>query len=106
MVDNEAIFEICQRNLSISRPTYGHLNQLISQVLSSITASLRFGGSLNVDLCEFQTNLVPYPRIHFPLVTYAPVVSSAKAYHEQITVAEITNACFERSNQMVKCDPF
>ena len=54
---------------------------------------------------EFQTNLVPYPRIHFPLVTYAPVISSEKAYHEQITVAEITNACFEPANQMVKCDP-
>lgn len=35
----------------------------------SITASLRFDGALNVDLTEFQTNLVPYPRIHFPLVS-------------------------------------
>lgn len=28
-----------------------------------------------------------------------------KAYHEQMSVQEITNACFEPSNQMVKCDP-
>ena len=27
------------------------------------------------------------------------------AYHEQLSVAEITNACFEPANQMVKCDP-
>ncbi|KAK9456641.1 Tubulin/FtsZ, GTPase domain-containing protein [Dipodascopsis uninucleata] len=105
MVDNEAIYDICRRNLDIARPSYENLNRLIAQVISSITASLRFDGSLNVDLNEFQTNLVPYPRIHFPLVTYAPVISAAKAYHEANSIAEMTNACFEPNNQMVKCDP-
>ena len=60
------------------------------QVISSLTASLRFDGALNVDITEFQTNLVPYPRIHFMLSSYAPVISAEKAYHEQLSVAEIT----------------
>jgi tubulin alpha len=64
MVDNEAIYDICRRNLDVERPTYTNLNRLISQIVSSITASLRFDGALNVDLTEFQTNLVPYPRCH------------------------------------------
>jgi len=105
MLDNEAIYEICQKNLDVIRPAYVNLNRLISQVISSLTASLRFDGALNVDITEFQTNLVPYPRIHFMCCSYAPIISTARAYHESLSVPEITNAAFEPSNMMAKCDP-
>merc|ERR1719424_1341088 len=75
------------------------------EVISSLTASLRFDGALNVDITEFQTNLVPYPRIHFMVSSYSPVISAEKAYHESLSVAEITNSCFEPANMMTKCDP-
>lgn len=81
-----------------------HLNQLISQVVSSITASLRFNGALNVDMNEFQTNLVPYPRIHFPIASYAPFIPASKAIHELGTVSDLTSELFKNGNQMVKCD--
>lgn len=90
MLDNEALYDICKKRLDIERPTYTSLNRMIAQVSSSMTASLRFDGSLNVDLTEFQTNLVPYPRIHFPLVAYSPIISPEKAFHEQLNVAEMT----------------
>lgn len=105
MVDNEAIYDMCRRQLDILRPLFLSLNSIIAQVVSLVTASLRFDGLLNVDLNEFQTNLVPYPRIHFPLVLYLPVLSKARANHELNLVAEITAACFEPTNQMVRCDP-
>ncbi|CAN1335996.1 Tubulin alpha-5 chain [Linum perenne] len=89
----------------VARPTYTNLNRLISQIISSLTTSLRFDGAINVDITEFQTNLVPYPRIHFMLSSYAPVISAEKAYHEQLSVPEITNAVFEPSSMMAKCDP-
>ena len=76
LVDNQAIYDLCKKKLDIDRPTYTNLNRLIAQIISSITASLRFEGALNVDLNEFQTNLVPYPRIHFPFATYSPVISA------------------------------
>merc|ERR1712209_353376 len=89
LVDNQAIYDLSQNNLAVERPTYTNLNRLIAQIISSITASLRFDGALNVDLNEFQTNLVPYPRIHFPLVTYSPLVSPEMAYHDTMGVDTI-----------------
>lgn len=93
LVDNEAVYDICRRNLDIPRPNYEHLNRLIAQVVSSITSSLRFDGALNVDLNEFQTNLVPYPRIHYPLISYAPVISAHKSGHESFKVQDLTFQC-------------
>lgn len=104
LVDNEAIYDFCT-SLGIARPNYDHLNRVIAQLVSSITASLRFKGSLNVDLNEFQTNLVPYPKIHFPIASYCPMISRENAAHEQLSIAEITAACFEPRTQMVKCNP-
>ena len=105
MVDNEALYDICRRNLDIERPTYTNLNRLTAQIISSMTASLRFDGALNVDLTEFQTNLVPYPRIHLAIASFAPIISAEKAYHEQLSVSEITNAVFEPASMLVKVDP-
>jgi len=105
MFDNEAIYDICKNNLKIRKPTYANLNQLIAQVISSLTASLRFNGTMNVDLNEFQTNLVPYPRIHFMLCSYAPILSKEMAHQENSTVRQITSQAFESDNMMCKVDP-
>merc|ERR1711957_599192 len=64
----------------------GNLNRLIAQVISSLTASLRFDGAFNVDITEFQTNLVPYPRIHFMLSSYAPVISAVATIKTKRTI--------------------
>ncbi|KAK2197302.1 bifunctional Tubulin-FtsZ [Babesia duncani] len=105
VLDNEAIYSICKRNLDVGRPAYHNLNRMIAQVISSLTTSLRFDGALNVDMNEFQTNLVPFPRIHFMLSSYAPLVSVNKLKHEYISVGEITNSAFESSSMMAECDP-
>merc|ERR1712201_40023 len=38
LVDNEALYDICRRNLDIERPTYTNLNRLLAQVISSLTS--------------------------------------------------------------------
>ena len=103
MFDNEAIYDICRNNLSVEQPSYLNLNRILGQVISSITASIRFDGS---DMTELQTYFVTHPRIHFPLATYAPIISiEEEVQYDQLAIDKITSACFDPNNQMVKCDP-
>jgi len=106
LLDNEAIYGICQKQLDIDRPSYKDLNIIISKVISSMTASLRFDGELNVDLGEFQTNLVPFPRLHFMTTALAPVINAKKASHEAQTIREITDHVFQPQNMLVKYADF
>merc|ERR1712147_142007 len=99
-------YQICQKQLDIPRPSYANLNMVSAKVISSMTASLRFDGELNVDLGEFQTNLVPFPRLHFMTTALAPVVSLKKQTHEAGTVREITDHVFQPQNMLVKYSDF
>merc|ERR1711920_456456 len=106
ILDNEAIYAICQKQLDQKRPSYAHLNIIIAKVISSMTASLRFDGELNVDLGEFQTNLVPFPRLHFMTTALAPVINAQKASHEAQSIREITDHVFQPQNMLVKYSDF
>ncbi|CAH1395933.1 unnamed protein product [Nezara viridula] len=103
LADNEAMYNICQNRLDIDSPTYRNLNNILAQTVSSITASLRFKSSLNADFIDFQTNLVPYPRIHFPIFSYAPIVPSTRVTHESLTASDLTLQCFDPTNRLAKC---
>merc|ERR1712176_1652521 len=106
VLDNEAIYAIVQKQLENDRPSYADLNKVIAKVVSSMTAALRFDGELNVDLGEFQTNLVPFPRLHFMTTALAPVISKTKASHEAQTIREITDHVFQPQNMLVKYGDF
>merc|ERR1719266_2655459 len=80
----------------------------MAKAVSSMTASLRFDGELNVDMNEFQTNLVPFPRLHFMTSSIAPVLSEAKGSKsfESITVQDITDYAFNPASFLVKYSDF
>ncbi|CAF4399187.1 unnamed protein product [Rotaria magnacalcarata] len=105
IVDNEALWDICTNLLDIKRANFVNTNRLISQVISNITAGSRFQDGNTTDLIEFHTNLVPFPRIHFPLVSYSPMRSIEKAYHEQNDTQALTQDLFHKNYQMVKVEP-
>merc|ERR1712165_433396 len=102
VLDNEALYEICQKKLDIKKPSYIHLNRIIAKVVSSMTAALRYDGELNVDMNEFQTNLVPFPRLHFMTTSLAPLVNEKKKERQSNNCWDLTEEALDAKSFLVK----
>ena len=105
VVDNEALYDICFRTLKLTTPTYGDLNHLVSAVMSGVTCSLRFPGQLNSDLRKLAVNLVPFIRLHFFMIGFAPLTSRGSQQYRALTVPELTQQMFDAKNMMCASDP-
>jgi len=105
VIDNEALYHICNKVLKVSTPNYADLNHLVSTAMSGITCSLRFPGQLNSDLRKLAVNLVPFPRLHFFMTGFAPLTAPNTAQYLNTTVAELTGQMFDTRNMMCACDP-
>jgi len=46
------------------KSTFDKMNNIVAHMISNLTCSMRFEGSLNVDLNEITMNLVPFPRMN------------------------------------------
>ena len=90
VIDNEALYDICFKTLKLSTPTYADLNHLISAAMSGVTACIRFPGQLNADLRKLAVNLIPFPRLHFFMIGFAPLASRTASRYSHSTVPELT----------------
>jgi tubulin beta len=104
-IDNEALYDICFKTLKMKDPNYDDLNRLVSNVMSGVTASLRFPGQLNSDLRKLAVNLVPFPRLHFFVIGFAPLNTLGTRDYLNLTVPELTQQVFSSGNLMAAVDP-
>lgn len=105
IIDNEALHDICFRTLKLTAPTLADLNHLISAAMAGITACIRFPGQLNADLRKIQVNMVPFPRLHFFMPGFAPLVSRGQRPYQAVTVPDLVHQLFDAKNMMCACDP-
>ncbi|OMO51412.1 Tubulin [Corchorus olitorius] len=105
VLDNEALYDICLRTLKLATPSFGDLNHLISATMSGVTCCLRFPGQLNSDLRKLAVNLIPFPRLHFFMVGFAPLTSRGSQQYRALTVPELTQQMWDAKNMMCAADP-
>lgn len=105
LFDNESLYRKALNHLKCEKPTYILMNRLISQMVTCVFLShrYRYEGTHHIDVDELLTNLVPFPRIHFPVLSYAPIVSHSQIKHEKMDVAELTRFVFQSDAHFLDC---
>ncbi|TYZ57632.1 hypothetical protein PybrP1_003384 [[Pythium] brassicae (nom. inval.)] len=84
---------------------FGEMNNIVARLLTNLTSSVRFEGSLNVDLNEITTNLVPFPKLHFLLSSMSPLVSTADPRHQPRRLAQMFTDAFHKDHQLIRANP-
>lgn len=84
---------------------FAGMNSLAARVLLNLTCSMRFAGSLNVDLNEITMNLVPFPRMHFLVAALAPLYSVADVRVPPRRLNQMFADVFAREHQLLSADP-
>ncbi|CAH1397821.1 unnamed protein product [Nezara viridula] len=81
-VDNKSLSKICGKTKVTKDPLtsdlYQKVNAVIVRMLLNLTSGARFPGSLNFDLGDLPTNMVPYKGMHFLASSICPLVSGSE----------------------------
>ncbi|VDM02235.1 unnamed protein product [Schistocephalus solidus] len=102
--DNHAIINVIRNHLDIECISFSHMNRLLAQVISGLTANWRFGSLLSAKLTDLQTNLIPYPGMRFLQCSLAPLLSTANPDRPVVGYDSLLQACLSDSNQLARSD--
>ena len=68
-------------------------------------SSMRFEGSLNVDINDIVTNLVPFPKQKFLVSSMTPLYSLSDVKIPPRRLDQMFVDGFSRDSQLIKADP-
>jgi tubulin epsilon len=129
-IDNQSLIEICNKvetetnkesksiysnkNKNIlesetgkkNKKPYDKMNSIISHLLCNLTCSMRFEGTLNVDINDITMNLVPYPRLHFILSSISPLYHVLDKKLEPRKSDQIFSDVFDKDHQLIYNENF
>ncbi|OWZ16528.1 Tubulin/FtsZ family protein [Phytophthora megakarya] len=84
---------------------FEEMNNIVARLLTNLTSSMRFEGSLNVDLNEITTNLVPFPRLHFLLSSMSPLGATSDPRQQPRRLNQIFADAFHKDYQLIRANP-
>ena len=98
---NDAIKKILTTIYDLEKVYYIDINRFISQVISSITCPLRY--NKNINMSDYIDWLIPFPKLHFLLSSYAPIIRPEILKFETINAYSITRDTFYKNSMFANC---
>jgi len=105
VLDNVALHNIVSNSFAQTQAsTYSQINDLISMVMSTATAPLRFPGFSHSSLAEMIMPLVPSPRLHFLMSGFSPLsfVDNTSVSIKKTSVFDVMSRLLLPKNMMVE----
>jgi len=84
---------------------FDSMNNIVAHMLLHLTASSRFEGSLNVDINEISTNLVPFPTMHYLCSGLSPLYALADVSFPPRRLDQMFTDAVSPEYQLTKTDP-
>lgn len=85
---------------------FDKMNSIIAHLLCNFTCSMRFEGSLNVDINDITMNLVPFPRLHFISSSISPLYHVLDKKLEPRRSDQIFADIFDKNYQLISMDNY
>ena len=102
--DNRSLYRNSDQFFEHQNTNFSEINQMIAQVISSVSVSTRFNRSRLLNLNQLQINTVPYKRLHFLSPSYVhcdPLYAGISSLADsQITNSLLAKETFFNSVQL------
>ncbi|KAJ3304065.1 Tubulin epsilon chain [Kappamyces sp. JEL0829] len=81
------------------------MNNIVANLILNLTSSMRFEGSLNVDINDIVTNLVPFPHLNFLTSSMTPFFATKDIKSSQKMLDQMFTDAFLPEAQLLSVDP-
>lgn len=102
VLDNTALNRIACERLHIQNPSFAQVNNMVSNIMSLSTATMRFPSALYTDIKSLLFPLIPVQDLHFLMTGFTPLmINDQEQAIQRTTVLDVMRRLLQQKNMMV-----
>ncbi|CAI4230551.1 unnamed protein product [Auanema sp. JU1783] len=99
VLDNSALNRLAAGKFQTQKPTFDHINSLVTRIMSTSTAPFRFQSPILSDIHSLHIN--PFPPLKFIQAGFSPVVDPDQKFTRKTSVNDIIRYLLKPTSMMV-----